>query len=214
MADQRDMIAQTLKNMNLIYKDVGQIAQMVEDAMRRHGFPKMGDAAITWDTSAAYTNPSSWLYRWFARVYTKDNHLRKVVGYCIHLGNYEPPFVHEAQLQRLKQLGVAFPFVNVSLLDGITITKDEPKKERTDLYNCLRAAGWFDDVQKVSDHMVRGRVKSGTVSANAVTYFVDLLALNRGKAVTELLVEPMVAMFNGEIQWVSTQNLPVIKIKM
>jgi hypothetical protein len=57
MVNQRDIIAQTLENMNRIYKDVGQVAQIVEEEMRNRGFKALGDATITWSISAAYTNP-------------------------------------------------------------------------------------------------------------------------------------------------------------
>jgi hypothetical protein len=48
-----------------------------------------------------------WLYRWFARVFTKDDCPQKVVGYSIHLGNYEPSIVSEEKMQQLWQLGVS-----------------------------------------------------------------------------------------------------------
>ncbi len=206
MANQRDIITQTLENMNRIYKDVGQIAQIVEEGMRYRDFKAIGDAAITWEVSTAYNNPSSWLYRWFARVFTKDDSPQKAVGYCIHLGNYAPQYE-----EKLQQLGVFFPFANVSLLEGFEKAVNELR--RPDLYNCLWGAGWFERVQQVSEHLVGGRVELGTVSANAVTYFVDLLALNSRAAITELLKEPMVAMFNGKSNYVSEKNLPVIRLK-
>lgn len=206
MVNQRDIIAQTLENMNRIYKDVGQIAQIVEEEMRNRSFKAMGDAAITWEVSTAYTNPSGWLYKWFARVFTKDDYPQKVVGYCIHLGNYAPQ-----DEEKMQQLGVFFPFANVSLLEGFEKAVNELR--RPDLYNCLWGAGWFYRVQEVSEHLVRGRVEVGTASANTVTYFADLLALNSRAAITELLVEPMVAMFNGNSNWVSEKNLPVIRLK-
>ena len=70
--DIREVMRQTFSNMDLIYKDVNRICQLVEEKMKSNGFKAMGNAAVTWDVSQLLGNPESWLYRWYARVYLHE----------------------------------------------------------------------------------------------------------------------------------------------
>lgn len=203
--DPRAVIAATLENMNRIYRDIGQIVQIIEEKMRNEGFQAIGDAAVTWEVSTAYHSPSSWLYRWFARIFWDDEHPTKAVGYCLHLGNYA-----RRDEETLIQMGVSFPFVNVSLLEGFEKAVNTFKR-RSDLYNCLWGAGWYEGREKVTNQaIVESRVTYGEVAALATTYFVDMLALVDDLTIGRLVVEPMVKMFQGDKAVAST--LPVIRL--
>lgn len=200
--DRREIIAQTLRNMGLIYRDISAVAQIVEGRMAARGFRPPGDAAFAWEVSTAYNAPEGWLYRFFARAFLKDSQPGKVVGYCIHL--------EEDQKDRVERLGVAFPFVNVSLLTG---EGDIRSARRLDLYNCLWGAGWFPEEIEVKDNIVRGRIAMGSIAVSAVTYFVDLLSLDNEDAVNRLVVEPLTQMHNCQEDWVYKNRLPVITLR-
>lgn len=206
----REIIAKTMENMYQIYRDVGHIAQIIEEKMRGEGFKAMGDAAITWAVSAAYSKPEDWLYRWFARVFLKEEKPKSAVGYCIHLGKYTPE-----QEDMIKQLGISFPFLNISLLENFE--KEVKTYWRTTLYDTLWGTGWhgYKDwvtKDKITDKLVYGSIKVQNESIKYTTYFVDLLALTNEDVITRLVVEPMVKMFNGNEEWVSKNNLDVIKL--
>lgn len=141
----------------------------------------------------------------FARVYLKKRHPKKAVGYCIHLCDYD-----EELMKKINQLNLILPIMNVSLLN---LEKRVSGYGRNHVYNCLWGAGWDCDRQEVKDNLlVYSDVTAGPVSAKAVTYFLDLLALDSEKAIEELIVEPMKEIFAGTEEWVVKTNLPVLKI--
>lgn len=204
--DNREIVAQTFKNMTSIYDDVGRICQVIEEKMKNHGFEPMGNKGITWETSTSIDCPDGWLHSYFARVYLKKRQPKKAVGYCIHLCEYKD----EDYMKKLKQLNLALPLMNVSLLN---LQKNAADLWRSNLYNCLWAAGWNSDQQEVKDNViVFNNVAHNSVSAKAVTYFLDLLSLNSEKAIEELVVEPMKEMLSDKEDWIVKAGLPVLKI--
>jgi len=210
MQNQREIIAMTMEKLKRIYRDVSEVARLIEEKVRNMGFRALGDAAITWQVSTAYSNPEGWLYRWFARSFRKNDEA-KVVGYCIHLGGYG-----RSDEELLQRIGVSLPFVNVSLLESFE--KAVSTLPRPQIYDALWGAGWYVadknwlKREKVTDYLVYGQVNIGGQEVRTVTYFVDLLSLTDGDVVTRLIVEPMAKMYDGESDWVSKAGLPVIRL--
>lgn len=207
MDDKREIIAQTMNNMSRIYKDVSMILQLTEDKMKNHGFKPQGDVASTWEVSTALNYPEGWLYRWFARAYSKDSSRDKIVGLALHLGCYDREWV-----EKLEKLSVSFPFAQISLMH---FEQEVKNIYRPNLYNDLRGVGWEDLISEGRPAkqitIKSSKTESGPL-ATVTTYFVDLLALTTAEQIEKLVTEPMVKMFNGEEQWVTSQQLPVIQL--
>lgn len=204
--ERRGIIATTMANMNLIYQDVGKVVQIVEQKMENENFEALSNAAVTWETSTSLWNPDLWLYRWFARAYYRPSQPKRVVGFCVHLGAYDDPFVEDAE----RRPGF-FPFVNVSLL---RLNQKLEDLRRTDVYECLWSAGWDRDTKDIATGriIVRNRVSYETVEANAVTYFIDLLKLIHEEAIEQLIVEPMTRMFEGDEDWVEKAGVEAVQL--
>lgn len=204
----RDIIEQTLKNMGLIYNDVSQIGQLIEEKMKNRGFEAIGDSAFTWETSGALGRPDSWLYKYFARIYTDDESPKKAVGLCIHLGEYE---IND--MKKFAKFSIRFPIIAVSLLK---MDQEVKKLWRTDLYDCLWCAGWYDSyvcLQKISNNrVVYGGVNDKEIRGEMVTYFLDLLTLMKAELVEQLVIEPMEKMFKGDEEWVVKCDLEVLQL--
>lgn len=71
---------------------------------------------------------------------------------------------------------MGFPFTNVSLLKG---EGNIISAKRVDLYNRLWGTGRFPEETQVGEKIVRGRISTGSISVYAVSYFVDLLSLDK-----------------------------------
>lgn len=204
--EKRAIILQTVENMLGIYQDIGQICQLIEEKIKNLGFDALGNKGITWETSTSMDYPDSWLYNFFARAYLKKRQPKKVVGYCIHLGGYD-----EDEIAKLKQLNLSFPVINVSVLE---LQKKAGDYNRNEIYNSLFNAGWICEQPEVKENIVvQSKIVNGYVAqADAITYFIDLLALNSEDAINKLVVQPMKEMYSGKDLWVVQNNLPVQRI--
>jgi len=179
--DNREIIKQTMANMNLIYSDISQIGKIIEEKMTNNGFNPIGDSTFTWENSNSLFS-SDWLYRWFARAYTKNDSLKKV-GFCIHLGAYSQ--------EEVKRLPSHLPIMNISLIEP-----SERDFSGNELRNILWQAGWGEEDSNTTNQCI---VKRDSV--RTVTYFVDLLSLESGEIIENVVVEPMLKMFDGEEDW-------------
>src|SRR5262245_22061023 len=130
----REIIEQTMQNMEVLYQDISEIINIVENKMKAIGFTPLGDAACTWDVSTAYYSPELWLLKWFARVYRKDTLPLRAVGFCLHLGAHGEEWENE-----LAGIGVHLPAVNVS---GIEFLQEVVSLQRSDVLNSFWSAGW------------------------------------------------------------------------
>lgn len=186
-----------------IYKDIGQICQLIEEKMKNMGFEALGNKGIIWETSTSMNYPEDWLY---ARAYLKKRQPKKVIGYCIHLGGYD-----EEDKEILKQLGLTLPFINVSVLKLQSKATDF---NRNEIYNSLYNAGWVSEQPKIIDNkVVYSKVNDEYVAeAYTATYFLNLLALNSEDVINKLIVQPINEMYSGKDEWVIQSNLPVLKI--
>lgn len=205
--DRRDIIEKTMENMRLIYDDVGKVVQIIEEKMQNRSFKPLSNSAVTWEISTSLWNPDLWQYRWFARAYFKSERRKRTVGFCIHLGAYDRPFIDD-----VRNRPGFLPFINVSLLD---LNQKPGDLRRTDVYECLWSAGWDKEDAKdiaLSRSIVRNKVARGTAEADAVTYFVDLLSLTDDEAIEQLVVEPMAKMFEGDEEWVERSSLQVVQL--
>lgn len=129
-----------------------------------------------------------------------------MVGYCIHLGGY-----NEDDMKTFKQLNLSLPMINVSVLD---LEKKAGDYNRNEIYNSLFNAGWFSEQPKIKENtIIQSKIVDGYVAqADAITYYIDLLALDSEDAINKLLVQPMKEMYDGKGEWVIQANLPVQKI--
>ena len=175
--------------MDSIYCDVGRIAQIIEEKLTKKRFEPLGDAAINWASSRAIDSPALWLCRWFARAYTKGADKRTVIGFCIHLGNYES-VVDLAGLP-------SFPFVSVSVLDGLS--EPASTRQRTNIYEALWRAGWFEDDVEEDGGIIRGKITSVPVHASSKTFFIDLLELDSPGAIQSKVVDRLVAIHEDRL---------------
>lgn len=209
--EQRDIITQTIANMNNIYNDIGRIVQVIEEEIKNNNLTAVGgDANVTWENSYAYYKPEAWLPSWFARTYQSEGLKNKAVGFCIHLGGER---YHIDKQERLEASNIHFPFVNVSLIEtGINIRETV---KRNTLNDIIWAAGWYEPVLINSienESLVFSDEDDINGNAKLTTYFLDLLSLNSKDAVSRLVVGPMVQMLAGKADWVIENDLPVIKI--
>jgi len=205
--ERQNIIEQTIENMELIYYDVSQIGQLVEEKMRKRGFEVLGDAAFTWETSTALGRPDSWLYKCFARTYIENGSPKQTVGFCIRLGGSQD------QVKKIARLSISFPVISVSLLK---MEEDVKKLWRQDIYNLLWSAGWDDSYlpfRKISNSkIIFSDVNDKELKGRIVTYFVDLLSLTSGDLIEQLVADPMGKMFRGDEEWVVKKGLNVIQI--
>jgi hypothetical protein len=200
----REIIDQTMKNMDLLYQDVGETLKIFEGKLKNAGLTPLGDAACTWDVSTAYYYPQKWLYRWFARVYYKPEQATKAVGVCLHLGAYEQEWV-----DNLAALGVNLPAVSVSLIEF----PKEVVEWRKGVLDSFWSAGWiYTKNTSVEGNLVRSEITENALG-KAVTYFVDFLALKGKAPVEQLLTAPILRMFSGEETCVNQLLLPVIPLQ-
>ncbi len=206
--DNREIVEITIKNMRNIFKDTGEIIQIVEEGMKNHGFQPFGiDAACTWDVSRSLKEPGSWLYTYFSRAYSREEDLEKAIGFCIHLGGYS-----SADIKKLEPLSVKFPFVNVSLLEQKEAFKWKDAKARIEIWDWLWGAGW----ERAEN--ARRTAKKRTIEeifedgAKNLTYFIDLLFLTQKEAIHKLIIEPMKSMYEGDENLVSRNELPTFTL--
>jgi hypothetical protein len=208
--DLRDIVNQTIANMYNIYTDIGRIIQVIEEEAKNNNLTAVGDGKVTWENTYVYERPELWLPAWFARVYQNIKFENKAVGFCIHLGGerYNRYFIEVRE--NLEAAQIRFPFINISLIE---MSKSITEVTRTDLNNILWTAGWHKP-QWISNIESNGLVFSQEKGDNAklITYFIDLFALNSKEKVKQLVVEPMVQMLAGNIDWVIKKELPIIKI--
>lgn len=188
--EKRDIILNSMENMLLIYKDVGEIAKAIEQRLSSLGYKAYGDAAITWETSTAWYGYESWLYRWFARVYYKESDLKRAIGYCIHLGGYLPEYV-----EGISQYGLRLPVLVMSSLD---LEKDIKEIYRPNLYNLLWDAGWEEE-QEGEGQFVKANVTRGDVSAKAISLAVDLLELKGNEDIENVVIKTLVALYEKKL---------------
>lgn len=187
----QDTIHQTMANMERIYRDVDQIAIIAEQLLLGDEKLKaVGDSMFTWDVSMSLYNHELWLYRWFARAYMNQDNDRRVLGFCIHLGSYEPD-----RVEQVRQAGISLPFVNVSIIESDKSVKGVP---RLGIYDALWGAGWYEEQRGTKrGNLVYGEV-SEKVKGKTISYFVNLLDLVDEQQVSRLLVEPAQALFAGD----------------
>lgn len=200
--EKRDIISSSMENMLLIYKDVGEIAKAIEQRMSSLGYKAYGDAAFTWESSTAWYGYESWLYRWFARIYYKENNLKSVVGYCIHLGGYFPEDVDS-----LNQYGLRLPVLIMSSLD---FEKDIKEIYRPTVYNLLWDAGW-EDGQEVEGKIANAKIDRGDIAAKASSLAVDLLELKGKDDIENVVIKTLVALY--EKKPIDTSNPKLLPIK-
>lgn len=69
--DQRAIIPQRVRNVVLMFNDIGQVLQMTDHwVTKRNALWSICGNVVTWDTTARLVGSSSWLYQWFGRGYS------------------------------------------------------------------------------------------------------------------------------------------------
>ena len=203
--DRRAIIAQSVRNVVLIFNDIDAILQMTDDWMtKRNGLWSIYGNVVTWDTTARLGGSSLWLYQWFGRGYSRKDRPNRVVGLTVHL-----PEEWSAPMTRL---GIELPVINVSRLD---LDTDVRKLDARRVLDALWDAGWNRIIrvhEVVQSRLVRCTMRVADHTAEAVTYFVDFLSLVNGEAVERLVIEPMWHMWQDEPEWVVRQRLEVIEL--
>ncbi|MCP4345836.1 MAG: hypothetical protein GY795_09955 [Desulfobacterales bacterium] len=202
---ERIIIKQAIESIKFVYDDIGRVGNIIEEEMRNNGFQAIGEATFTWEVSKSLYQPDDWLYRWFARCYSKNNNNGlKRVGFCIHLGDYSE--------ELLSDLPGLLPLMNISILETIQ-RRDIAGNE---LRNILWEAGWHETTinDTVNQCVIKGEkeVSNGN-NVRTATYFVDFLSLKNEDIIKKLVVKPMTEMFNGNEDWIAYNcQSDVIKI--
>lgn len=207
--ENREVIETTVNNMKSLYRDIGEIIQIIEENMENQNFKPFGmDAACTWEGSSSLKEPSSWLSTYFSRAYCRGDISKRAVGFCIHMGGYRPD-----EQRKLERLSMKFPFLNISLLEQKDDFKRKDPRERREVWDWLWGAGWYEDKvatnRKIKNNLVFEEYEGG---ARNVTYFVDLLALTKKETIRQVVIEPMVKLYDGEENWTTANRLPILPI--
>jgi hypothetical protein len=180
--DTRKIIARTLKNIDSIYCDVGRIAQIIEEKLLNRGFEPLGDAAISWGSSASIYRPSDWLRCWFPRAYINRKEPKVLAGFCVHLGDYE-----SAAGIPDTDAPVSYPFLGLSVPTGFS--KEATTRQRTGIYEALWRSGWFDDDLVLEGEVVKGRTNVRGEQVDTTTVFVDLFEMDSPDAIQTKVVD-------------------------
>jgi hypothetical protein len=208
--EQRNIVTQTMTNMYNIYNDIGRIIRVIEEETKNSNLIAVGgDATVTWENSYAYYRPEAWLPSWFARAYQTERFENRAVGFCIHLGGERYDSVWQEKLEAAQ---IHFPFINISLIEMDTKIREV---KRSNLNDIFWSAGWYEPwwVSNIeNESLVFSQEKEMDGNSKLITYFLDLFTLNSKDTVLRLVVEPMVQMLAGDIDWVINNKLPVIKI--
>jgi hypothetical protein len=173
--------------------------------MENAHFQKEKDKYALVEPSGSLDKPEGWLPRSIARLYRRDKASKTGVGVCLHFGPYAPQ-----QEQALGQLHVTLPAASVSLVEVETVSQLQNRRR---LHKMLFEAGWWNITgQSIArDVLVNSTVK--TVKGTALTYFVDLLGLRTHAEIAQLVVEPMVKMYDGQLEYVADAALPVFRLR-
>lgn len=206
----RETIDQSIKNMVLLYNDVGKIMQVIEEKMSSEKFRALGDTGVMSGTSSSLNLPKLWLPRYMARIYYKEpkeqpiGQVSCLVGYNIHLVPDYTDFGRHSLPS-----GFRVPLVAVSLLKfDEPLNLKEVQRQRTEFWDMLFYAGWYPH-DKYTDKDIPhcGTVQTKSFVSDTVTYFVDMLALCDEPTIEQLIVEPMKEMYGGNEQYVKNQSI-------
>jgi hypothetical protein len=204
----RETVALTLQNMTRIFEDVSAVMQVVEQKVKNRHLIPLGYSDVTWEVSRALESPKEWLYRWFARAYVRDSQPKRVVGFCIHLGHYEPALTNEARFV------LPFPFVNVARVE---LNVEALKCSRPSILNALWTAGWHRDFLMEAlpaKKLVRGKFEAALLPAlEATAYFVDLLELTSTDTLEQAIAEPLVRLFDNDDEWIAEKSKGIISLE-
>lgn len=202
----RQVIADSIGNIERLYQDVGTIMQVIEEKMLGGGFKALGDTGVIWQSSASLKAPELWLSRYMTRIYHKEEkQISRLVGYNIHLTGDYTSTLGWASLPS----DWPIPLVAVSLLKFNT-PLNLKVVPRTALLDTVWGAGWYPDIEYKKVGTIRLGTDCDTIATDTATFFIDMLDLSDGSEVERLVVEPMRQMYAGDEQYVNDQSLPVV----
>ncbi len=205
---QREIVNQSVANIEMFYKDIGRIIKVIEEQMSNKKYKPLGNAATTWENSTSINNYESWLPVWFARIYSKEKTSNRAVGFCIHLGG-------ERYLQNdssaIEELDLKFPFMSVSVLEA---AESVSKVNRSALYEALWQAVIFADNPTVTNKKIiksEPLVYGGKYQVH--TYLVDIFSLINGDVIGEMVVKPMDQLYKNNEKYLLDVDVSVIDVK-
>ena len=188
--EKKEIILKSLDNIMAVYRDIGSVAQAIEQQVTANGYKAYGDAGLTWENSTAYYGSENWLNRWFARVYFKQRkgeHTKRIVGYCIHLGGYS-----EENVELLQEHSLPLPLITISAMN---LEKDVSECYRPHLYDILWRAGWQKQQSILSGKLAKSQISWGNVTANTATVAAELLELQGGNDIETIVVKNLMSLY-------------------
>lgn len=205
MMNKKEIILKSMDNVVAIYRDVGNVAQAIEQQVIANGYKAYGDAALTWENSTAYYGCESWLNRWFARVYFKQikgEHNHRAVGYCIHLGGYS-----EENVNLMQAYGLKLPLITMSAME---LETEVSKCYRLHLYDILWQAGWKEKQAIKIGKLAESKISWGGVTASTSTIAVNLLDLQGSADIEAFVVKNLMSLYEtGNFVGSGTGLLPI-----
>jgi hypothetical protein len=202
---EREKIERTLRNMHRLCQHWAETLSIIEERMKNAHFAMKGETYARVEPSGSFDKPEAWVPRSLARFYRRADDSTKGVGVCLHFGPYSP-----SQVEALDQLKVTLPAASVSLVE---VTTAAAFKGQRKLHKMLSEAGWWNVTGQriVRDVLVESNVK--TIPGQALTYFVDLFSLRTLAGIAQLVVDPMVKMYDGEREHVAEARLQVFRLR-
>ena len=168
-------IKQIYDAMRKICEETSRLISTVNDKLVDKGFKPVGDNGVMWDTSVSYLNPRKWLPFFQQRVFIKEKDPRKGVGINI---------VFDGSLYDLMN---NMPFISCGLLLS---APGEKVKKSDEFYD----AGW-KNCEKIEDSVLYQSVFQGF--EKILNYFLPLDELTGPQKATELIIEPLLALYDG-----------------
>lgn len=206
--DKREIVNQSITNMEMFYKDIGRIIKVIEEQMLNKKYKALGNAAVTWENSTSLNNSEMWLPVWFARVYSKTNTSTRAIGFCIHLGGER--YMDTDNNDVINEMGIKLPIMSVSVLEaGGAISK----VNRTVLYDSLWDAGFGAENMTIKEKVIiTSEPEIYEEKFKAVTYFVDIFSLTNGDIINNLVVNPMDNMYKKNEDYIIESKIPAVEI--
>lgn len=162
-----------------VYTDTSRLIAVIEGEFTKKGWTAVGDHGITWDRSASYESPEFWLPYFMQRVYTKDN-VKKGVAFNILFDGLDED--HQ----------IAYPIISGAVAertDSLSLGKCNP----------ITWAGWEKDSNPLSNDYPK-LYQTEYTDITITNYFLPLDKISSEAMVRELIVEPLIQMYEGKFE--------------
>lgn len=165
--------------MKRIYVETSKLLIVINDMFEKEGFQAVGDNTVMWGKSNHYRYPEYWTPYFMQRVFVKEKGSKMGIGINI---------MFDGSVDGLEN---KIPFVTCGLL--------EFQYEKAVKGNALYLAGWTDESE--GKRQMDGPICTDDFTESGVmvtSYFLPLDILNNQQKVNQLIIQPLIHLFNGE----------------